>query len=209
MDEVVVNRVTMYVPKVKKPGEVISDETVELEYKPWRNPQKAGVPYNRNIGQIVRGGIYFLAKENEEQQESHEIHAGRPVVVVSDSTVAQYGYNCTVVPLTTRNKTITKTRTVIRSSGKRAVALCDQVDTVDCGRLGNYIGKVSIDEMRQLKRCLAYHFGYYIYNFSDADESSKRYIEQLEAQVNALEAQLQEQTAIAKEVIVSARKQTN
>lgn len=197
-EEVVVRGVTSYVPKVTFPDDTDHDqgdkETAALTPR-WKQPQEAGTSYKRTAQQIVRGGIYYVDKV---MTEGYEQHTGRPAIVVSNVTAADYAHIVSIVPLTTANKELTRTRTRIRSSGTNAIALCEQIDTIDCRKVGDMKGMATPEEMAAVKRCLDAHFGMvHSANFGTPEENRGRYINQLEAQITALEAQLAEQLAIA------------
>lgn len=205
LEEVTIRGETAYIPRVKMPsGNEVADTPPKGQEPRWKKQQEAGTSYQRTAQQLIRGGIYFVDKV---MTDGHEQHTGRPAVVVSDVTASDSSFVVTIVPLTSRDKPLTKTRTVVRTSGVKAVALCDQIDTVDCRKIGDYMGQASPAEMSAIKQCLSRHLGHVSSAaIMSGDNEGNAYISQLEAKIRALEAQLAEQTAIAKRVIVRAIK---
>lgn len=59
-----------------------------------------------------------------------------------------------VVFLTTREKKPLPTHVKIISSRQPSIALCEQIETVDKGRIGNYINEVSQAELKGIERAI-------------------------------------------------------
>lgn len=194
-EEVNIRGTTAFVPRVRVPGQA-AEELPPNEAEPrWKQAQEEGVAYERKAQQLVRGGIYYVDRIMADGHEQ-QYKKGRPCIVVSDVTVTDNAYIVSVVPLTSQNKKFTKTRTSIITSGRKAMALCEQVDTVDCRKVGTFIGVATPDEMAAIKKCLLYHFGLTLSASISDEESRQIYIDQLIAKINALEAQLAEQISI-------------
>ena len=145
---------------------------------------------------LIRGGIYYIFPH---PTYGHETYSGRPAVVLSEVTASKNKHVVTVAYLTSKQKKPSKTHTEINSSDRKATVLVEQLDTVDTELVGSYMGICSPQEMIQIKRCLANHFGFVgIDNYDDRDTAA--YIAQLEHQVVALTEKLQEQTTQLREL---------
>lgn len=156
----------------------------------FHTSEKSGVvPTSAYRGRkLIRGGIYYVYPH---PTYGHEVYSGRPGVVLSSVTAGKYRSTVSVAYLTSKKKTPSKTRTVINGTDRQATILVDQVDTVDVDLVGDYMGICSPEEMTDIKRCLAAHFGFAgVENYDDKDTAE--YIAQLEYQISALSEQLRE-----------------
>lgn len=114
--------------------------------------------YGRNQieRKIKRGEAYYITREpicGSEQQ------AGRPAIIVSNDANNMYSDTYEVVYLTTQEKTDLPTHTTIRSCQKESTALCEQISTVSVNRIGDYMCKLSPEEMDAVDTCLAISIG--------------------------------------------------
>jgi len=105
---------------------------------------------------ILRGQIYYV---NEEEVSGSEQEGDRPAVVVSNDTGNKYAPIVIVVYLTAQKKKPMPTHVRINSAKRPSIALCEQIDTVDKGRIGKHIGQVSDDEMKAMERALLVSLG--------------------------------------------------
>lgn len=106
---------------------------------------------------VNRGDIFYIQRSNSYQ--GNEIAKDRPGVIVSADHL-NAGESCVeVVYLTSQPKKDMNEHVVILSSGRTSTALCEQIYSVTMQRLGNYYGKVSPSEMREIDRALASSIG--------------------------------------------------
>ena len=89
----------------------------------------------RNIPGVSRGG-------------------GRPAVIVSNDVGNEFSSVVEVVFLTTREKKPLPTHVAINSAKYPSTALCEQIDSVDKERIGDYINEVSQAELKNIERAL-------------------------------------------------------
>lgn len=177
--------------KKKAPGE--KPEVDHIERGGYQE-DRVTAPFHRKAQELIRGGIYYIEKHIS---EGHEQHSGRPAIVVSDVSEGEHGSVVTVVYLTSRVKSYSRTRMLITSSGIVATALAEQITTVDVRRIGAFLGLCTFEEMEALKKCIRNHLGMrYITAGSAHPEMQNDYIKQLEAQNAALQSQLREQQSI-------------
>ena len=64
-----------------------------------------------------------------------------------------------VVYLTSREKKLMPTHVRIKSSPIPSIALCEQIETVYKKRIGKYLAKATMDEMKQIDKALAVSIG--------------------------------------------------
>lgn len=79
-----------------------------------------------------RGEIYYIEKS---ENYGSEQQAGRPAVIVSNDTNNEHSATVEVVYLTTRNKNELPTHVRVNGTGITSTALCEQVATIDKGRI--------------------------------------------------------------------------
>lgn len=103
---------------------------------------------------INRGDIYYIQRGG--QYQGNEIAKDRPGVIVSADHLNAGERFVEVVYLTTQPKREMPEHVPLLSSGRCSTALCEQVFTVSVERLGNYYGRVSPSEQRDIDKALAY-----------------------------------------------------
>lgn len=111
---------------------------------------------NKNI---QKGDIWFVT-DGDIRQTGNEMWSNRPGVVISNNTSNKYSGVISVVYLTTsKNKKINPTHIPVMSGGQKAIALCEQIVTVDNSRLTDYIGKLAADEAANVDSALMFQLG--------------------------------------------------
>ena len=74
--------------------------------------------------------------------------------IVSNDQNNLHSETVEVVYCTTRYKPNLPTHTTVLSTPYESTVLCEQVTTVDISRIGNYIGRCTEKEMREIDRCI-------------------------------------------------------
>lgn len=107
---------------------------------------------------INRGEIYFISKTKGALPQQQE--AGRPAIIVSNNKCNQYSDRIEVVYLTTqeKNKDL-PTHVTVFSTGKKSIALCEEIYTVYKDRIEGYCGKCTDEEMTALNVALVDSIG--------------------------------------------------
>lgn len=109
--------------------------------------------------EIFRGNIFYISRTDITGSEQE---AGRPAIVVSNDMNNQYSATVEVVYLTTQPKTDLPTHVTINSTSRPSTALCEQVCTVAISRIGDYVGNVTENEMKQINTALLISLDLYI-----------------------------------------------
>lgn len=104
----------------------------------------------------LRGDIYYV---NHTKSVGSEQRSGRPAIIVSNNSNNQHSHVVEVVYLTTRHKPNLLTHVGIHSTGMESTALCEQVHSVDCERLGSYCGRCTPSELDHLNAALLVSLG--------------------------------------------------
>lgn len=109
---------------------------------------------------INRGDIYYIQRGGGSAQPSgNEIQKDRPGIVVSAEHL-NAGESCVeIVYLTSQPKKEMLEHVQIASSGRVSTAICEQICTASVSRLGNYYGRVTDEEMRQIDKALLRSLG--------------------------------------------------
>ena len=89
-----------------------------------------------NIAEMYRGG-------------------GRPAVIISNDIGNNAAPILEVVYLTTQEKKPLPTHVKINSSKYPSTVLCEQIDTVNKDKVGDYIGQCSMAEMKKIDAALS------------------------------------------------------
>lgn len=106
---------------------------------------------------IRRGQIYFI-KSNKKEKGSEQ-YANRPAVIVSNNANNKHSSVYEVVYMTTQPKTDLPTHFVINSALSTSTVLCKQINSVHEERIGEWIGTLTPEEMKQLDHCIAVSVG--------------------------------------------------
>lgn len=100
-----------------------------------------------------RGQIYYVYPRGYEYTGSEQ-GGGRPAIIVSNDVGNEYSSVAEVVFLTTREKKPLPTHVKIASSRCPSIALCEQIETVDKGRIGSYINEISQAELKGIEKAI-------------------------------------------------------
>ena len=104
-----------------------------------------------------RGDIYFV--DAAQPHFGSEQNPGRPAIIVSSDAGNRYSNVVEVVYLTTQPKKEIPTHVPIQATGIPSTALCEQVQSVDCRRLGRFCGRCTPEEMAKMDEALLASFG--------------------------------------------------
>lgn len=105
---------------------------------------------------LRRGDIYYIDKEivyGSEQQ------GGRPGIIVSNNVGNVESEIVQVVYITTQPKNDLPTHVTIHSAKQISTALCEQVWTISQGRVGDYVGRITEDEINKIDKALSISLG--------------------------------------------------
>lgn len=106
--------------------------------------------------EIKRGDIFYI---NKTPCTGSEQWGGRPGIIVSNEKNNMHSEVVEVVYCTTRFKPMLPTHTTIRSTPYDSTVLCEQITTVSVERVGNYIGRCTEEEMREIGNCILVSLG--------------------------------------------------
>lgn len=104
-----------------------------------------------NEQKYYRGQIYYI---HHGEVTGCEQEGGRPGIIISNDVGNEFSRVVEVVFLTTREKKPLPTHVEIESSRKPSVALCEQIETVDKGRIGNYVNEVTQAELKNIEKAI-------------------------------------------------------
>lgn len=106
---------------------------------------------------MKRGEIYYI--QSIYQEVGSEQRSGRPAVIVSNDNNNNNSEVVEVVYMTTQPKTELPTHVLTRSTSQLSTILCEQITSVSTQRLGDYIGKLTDQEVKALDIALAISLG--------------------------------------------------
>ena len=102
----------------------------------------------------LKGDIHYI-KSLDNTPIGTEIWSNRPAVIVSNNTTNSTSGFVNVVYLTTSfYKRICPTHITIDSDSKKAIALCEQIHTVDNSRIGPKLGSITYHEQLKIDKAL-------------------------------------------------------
>lgn len=116
----------------------------------------------------TRGQIYYIEQPPHSLPTGSEMWANRYGLIVSNDVNNKHANTVEVVYLTTspdkikriqNNSKSLPTHVMIKSANKDAVALCEQVHSVDKLRIGDYIDTVTPAELDLIDKALLISFG--------------------------------------------------
>lgn len=98
-----------------------------------------------------RGAVYWV---NLDPTIGSEIKKTRPGVIISNDGQNLVGQRVIIAPATSVVKKLYPFEILIDLNGKKSKVMLDQIRTVDCQRLGEKIGKLTLKETEDLDRAL-------------------------------------------------------
>lgn len=107
--------------------------------------------------EFYRGEIFYI--RNESEYSGNVQGGGRPAVIISNDIGNNAAPILEVVYLTTQEKKPLPTHVKINSSKYPSTVLCEQIDTVNKDKVGDYIGQCSMAEMKKIDAALAVSIG--------------------------------------------------
>ena len=105
---------------------------------------------------IKRGDIYYIESGFSTGSEQRP---GRPAIVVSNDINNSRSSTVEVVYMTTAPKHDLPTHVTINSLSRESIAICEQITTVAVERMGNYRGRVTDEEMRNIEAAMLVSLG--------------------------------------------------
>lgn len=106
---------------------------------------------------IKRGDIYFI--RDTRQSIGSEQRADRPAIIISNDRNNNHSSVYEVVYMTTQPKTDLPTHFIINSALRTSTVLREQINSVYEERIGEWIGTLTPEEMKQLDECLTVSVG--------------------------------------------------
>lgn len=95
------------------------------------------------VGRVYRGEIYYI---HETEGTGSEQTGGRPGIIISNDIGNEHSPVVIIVYLTTQEKKTLPTHVKINTATRPSIALCEQIETIYKGRIGNYIGQITDTE---------------------------------------------------------------
>lgn len=93
----------------------------------------------------TQGDIVHIPSQQNEN--ANLIHRGRPAIIISRNCVSKYANFVSVVYLTTKNKNSMGSHIKLKTGGKDAIALCEQITSLPKEEVGAVMGHISQSDM--------------------------------------------------------------
>lgn len=104
-----------------------------------------------------RGQIYYIHEDTYQKPIGSEMWPNRMGLIVSANANNIKSATVEVVYLTTAfKKHVSPTHVYVSCKKKTAIALCEQIHTVDKSRIGDYIGKIGQSERQKIDLALQF-----------------------------------------------------
>ena len=134
-----------------------------------------------------RGEIYYVESDPSRPEKGSETWADRPGLIVSNDVLNRTSGAVTVVWLSTSPKRRpSPTHAEVTSGTKMAIAMCEQISTVDKSRLSDRLGQASKTEMDDVDGAIL--FALQINKGKRPDGIFRKYQRQLELEAAAARA---------------------
>lgn len=108
-------------------------------------------------GEVRRGDVWWADVPNA--AGVHMNRGARPFIIVSCNMNNKYSANVTGIPCTTRQKAKIQSHAYVEANGRCNIAQCEQVQTFGSECLGNFICRLSSEDMDKVELALKIHLG--------------------------------------------------
>ncbi len=106
---------------------------------------------------ISRGQIWWV--DFSPSAKGSEITKRRPAVIISNDKANQYLNRVQIIPLTSNIEKCYPGEVIIETGSKKSRAMADQIQTFDKGRIVEYSGKVSPEDMKKIETAILIQLG--------------------------------------------------
>ena len=111
-----------------------------------------------NRYQVKRGELYWVHLGDE--NIGSEQNGNRPCVIIQNDTGNKYSMTTIVALITSRKKNNLPTHILVEEIlYKKSTIMCEQIRTIDCRRIGEYIGFLNEEIMKEVDKSLRISLG--------------------------------------------------
>ena len=133
---------------------------------------------------IKRGNIFFVAKHPTQASIGSEIWSDRYGIIVSNDTMNETSGAVEVIYLSTSLKNISSPLHIaVTCRDKNAIALCEQIHTVDKSRIKQCVGHLSWADQKEIDKALAMSLAIEEVSYRGLFSKWEKYIKEYNIQV--------------------------
>lgn len=105
--------------------------------------------------EVKRGDVYYIC--SDVVPVGNEIWPNRPAIVISNEISNRNTGVVNIVYLSTSKTTPTITNVNTKIAGKKGVAMCSQIHTVDISKLGDKLCKINNKTMKKIENAIIFN----------------------------------------------------
>lgn len=142
-----------------------------------------------------KGDVFYIKSDPNKQPIGSEMWSDRPAIIISNDANNDCSPIVQIVYLTSSHrKKLSPMHVAIKSAGKKSIAMCEQIYTIDKTRLEKYITSINEKELEDIQNAICFCLGIDATNCNTVFKKWENYIKRNKININLEQEYLIETT---------------